>query len=150
MLVVRPARAADIDTLSGLLKALFTIEADFVFDEAKQRRGLQMMAESNSGCLLVAESSEAGVIGMCSGQLLISTAEGGLSLLVEDVVVDAEWRGQGVGRLLMAAVSDWAMKNKVSRLQLLADRNNTPALDFYRRLGWQTTELICLRAFSPR
>jgi hypothetical protein len=35
--------------------------------------------------------------------------------------------------------------NKVSRLQLLADRSNVPALDFYRIMGWHMTELICLR-----
>jgi GNAT superfamily N-acetyltransferase len=81
--------------------------------------------------------------------LLVSTAEGGLSLLVEDVVVQEQWRGRGVGRLLIEALSGWAKANKVSRLQLLADRNNIPALDFYRRLDWHTTELICLRAM-PR
>ena len=147
MVVVRPARPADIDTLCGLLQALFTIEEDFACDAAKQSRGLRMLVDSTRGCLLVA-ASEAGVIGMCSGQLMISTAEGGLSLLVEDVVVDAKWRGQGVGRLLMAAISEWARALDVTRLQLLADRNNIPALDFYRALGWQTTELICLRTFT--
>ncbi|MBA3014112.1 MAG: GNAT family N-acetyltransferase [Proteobacteria bacterium] len=144
MVVVRSARSADIETLVGLLAVLFTIEQDFVVDEEKQRQGLRMMLGCNRCCLLVAES-DSGVIGMCSGQLLISTAEGGLSLLVEDVVVDSQWRGQGVGRLLMEEMSDWAMINNVSRLQLLADRNNIPALDFYHRLGWQVTGLICLR-----
>jgi len=33
----------------------------------------------------------------------------------------------------------------VSRLQLLADRNNIQATDFYQKLGWQATQLICLR-----
>jgi GNAT superfamily N-acetyltransferase len=84
---------------------------------------------------------------MCSGQLLVSTAEGGFSLLVEDVVVDEKWRGRGVGRLMMEAISDYARGKNVRRLQLLADRNNTPALAFYHRLGWKGTELICLRAF---
>ncbi|MDO9040945.1 MAG: GNAT family N-acetyltransferase [Desulfocapsaceae bacterium] len=143
---MRSAEPADLDSLVSLLAALFSIEEDFVFDEPKQRRGLSLMLENERGRVLVAEA-EGLVIGMCSGQLLVSTAEGGLSLLVEDVVVDERWRGRGVGRLLMAAISDWAKANKVSRLQLLADRNNVPALDFYRSLGWHTTELICLRTF---
>ena len=33
-------------------------------------------------------------------------------------------------------------------MQLLADRTNHPALDFYRRQGWQHTQLICLRKYS--
>jgi ribosomal protein S18 acetylase RimI-like enzyme len=146
---IRSAEAADLDRLVSLLAALFVIEEDFAFDEPKQRRGLALMLENERGCVLVAEA-EGQVVGMCTGQLLVSTAEGGLSLLVEDVVVDVQCRGRGVGRLLMAAISDWAGAKKVSRLQLLADRNNVSALDFYRSLGWQTTELICLRTFLQR
>ena len=141
---IRSAEPADLDSLVSLLAALFAIEEDFVVDEARQRRGLTLMFESERGCVLVAEA-EGRVIGMCSGQLLVSTAEGGLSLLVEDVVVHDQWRGRGVGRLLMAAIGGWAKVHEVSRLQLLADRNNIPALGFYQGLGWQTTELICLR-----
>lgn len=144
MVAVRPARAADIDILVPLLRALFTIEADFAADGEKQRRGLQMLLESDRACLLVAEN-ESKVVGMCSGQLVISTAEGGPALLVEDVVVDVSFRGRGVGRMLIEVLKEWAATNNASRLQLLADRNNTPALEFYRRLGWKTTELICLR-----
>ncbi len=146
---IRSAEPADLDRLVSLLAALFSIEDDFAFDEQKQRFGLALMLENERGCVLVAEA-EGRVVGMCTGQLLVSTAEGGLSLLVEDVVVDEQWRGHGVGRLLIEAISGWAKANKVSRLQLLADRNNMPALDFYWSLGWQTTELICLRTFLQR
>lgn len=137
-----------MDSLVSLLATLFSIEQDFVIDEPRQRRGLAMMLKNERCCVLVAES-KGQVIGMCSGQPVISTAEGGLSLLVEDVVIDKQWRRQGVGRLLMEEMIIWAVNNDISRLQLLADRNNTPALDFYRRLGWQTTELICLRTYTP-
>jgi len=146
---IRTAEPADIDRLVFLLATLFAIEEDFVFDEQRQRRGLALMLENERGRVLIAEA-EGQVVGMCTGQLLVSTAEGGLSLLVEDVVVDEQWRGCGIGRLLMAAISDWARTKKVSRLQLLADRNNIPALDFYRSLGWHTTELICLRIYLQR
>jgi len=146
---IRNAQPADLAGLVSLLAALFAIEEDFVADESRQLRGLALMLANERGCVLVAEA-EGQVVGMCSGQLLVSTAEGGLSLLVEDVVVDEQWRGRGIGRLLIEAVSDWSRANKVSRLQLLADRNNIPALDFYRSLGWQITELICLRTFVQR
>ena len=146
---IRIAGPADLASLVSLLALLFSIEEDFVFNEPRQRRGLGLMLANKHGYVLVAEAAGR-VIGMCSGQLLVSTAEGGLSLLVEDVVVDEQWRGRGIGRMLLAAISDWARANEVSRLQLLADRNNFPALDFYRRLGWQTTELICLRTFLQR
>jgi GNAT superfamily N-acetyltransferase len=144
MVIIRPARPGDIDSLTGLLRILFTIEEDFVFDEMRQRRGLQMMLDNDRACVLAAEAADR-VIGMCSGQLTVSTAEGGPALLVEDVVVLPDWHGRGIGRRLMESLCAWAGEQRVRRLQLLADRNNGPALDFYAKLGWQTTELICLR-----
>ena len=82
---------------------------------------------------------------MCSGQLTVSTSEGGLAVLVEDVIVNQVGRGRGVGRQLMESLGQWADSQGATRLQLLADRNNQPALEFYKKLGWQSTELICLR-----
>ena len=141
---IRPARPADLDDLVALLQVLFSIEEDFNSDPARQRSGLEMMLDHDGAVILVAEA-ESRVIGMCSGQFTISTAEGGAALLVEDVVVAEAWQGQGVGRKLMQALEQWAQAEKVERLQLLADRNNQVALEFYTTLGWQSTELICLR-----
>jgi len=141
---IRLAVASDIEALTSLLQILFSIEEDFFFNQPLQRRGLELMLTNDRCCVLVAEDNGQ-VVGMCSGQLTISTAEGGPALLVEDMVVLADYRGQGLGQRLMAKVAEWGKTKGVSRLQLLADRNNTSALEFYKRLGWQTTELICLR-----
>jgi GNAT superfamily N-acetyltransferase len=85
---------------------------------------------------------------MCTGQLVISTAEGGPAVVVEDMVVDPAHRRRGVGRSLMKAMAGWAAEQGATRLQLLADKNNPPALAFYERIGWQATALICLRQYS--
>ena len=144
MPTLRKARRPDLEQLTALLRLLFTIEEDFSFNAHKQRQGLLMMLNNDRGCILVAE--EAGqVIGMCTGQLVISTAEGGPAVLVEDMVVDPAHRGQGTGRALMNSMAGWALEQGATRLQLLADKNNAPACTFYERLGWQTTALICLR-----
>jgi GNAT superfamily N-acetyltransferase len=142
--MIRPARPDDLEVLVDLLRMLFAVEADFDFDAARQRQGLAMLLAHETAVILVAEAAGQ-VIGMCSGQLTISTAEGGFALLVEDVVVAGPWQGKGVGRELLAALEQWARSRKIARLQLLADRNNGAALEFYRKLGWQPTELICQR-----
>jgi GNAT superfamily N-acetyltransferase len=82
---------------------------------------------------------------MCTAQTLISTAEGGMVALIEDMVVDPGYQGMGIGQRLMAAIEDWAGQHGATRLQLLADRHNSQALSFYEKIGWQRTELICLR-----
>jgi ribosomal protein S18 acetylase RimI-like enzyme len=144
MISIRKACSEDIPSLIDLLKILFSIEEDFVFDERLQRLGVDLMIRDKRGCILVAEHLGS-VVGMGSGQLTVSTAEGGPALLVEDVVVMEKWRDRGVGRSLMDALAKWAALRGVFRLQLLADKSNQQALDFYHGLGWTTTQLICLR-----
>ncbi len=144
MVTIRAAEVQDIDSLVSLLHVLFAIEEDFAYNKDRQRRGLAMMLENPKGCVLVAETVGQ-VIGMCTGQIIVSTAEGGPALLVEDVVVLEAWRGRGVGRQLLEWLDTWTAARGISRLQLLADRSNTAVLGFYEKLGWQPTALVCLR-----
>lgn len=113
-------------------------------DPGKQERGIRLMLANNQAVILVAEKAGT-VIGMCSGQLLISTAEGAPVSLVEDVVLLPEYRRMGIGSRLLAAAFDWTVQRGGRRLQLLADRNNLEGLQFYHSSGWMSTQLICLR-----
>ena len=141
---LRSAVAADMDSLLDLLAALFTIEQDFTPDREKQRRGLERLLDAPDAHVVVAE--EAGrVVGMATLQVVISTAEGGPAGLIEDVVVSESQRGRGIGRALMDDLIAWAGERGLTRLQLLADRDNQSALDFYRKQGWTLTRLIALR-----
>jgi ribosomal protein S18 acetylase RimI-like enzyme len=143
---IRDARSEDIPALVALLRQLFAIETDFKFDVERHRRGLALMIDGcgKHRCVRVAEA-EGAVVGMGTVQMLASTAEGGWVALLEDIVVDARWRGRGIGRELMAALEAWSAVHGATRLQLLADRTNFPALDFYDRIGWRPTRMICLR-----
>lgn len=146
MIIIRPAKPTDVGQLVELLKALFTIEADFVFDSDKQALGLRQLLNSDKDCILVAESPhDQKVVGLCTVQTLISTAEGGSVGLLEDLVVAADFRNQGIATKLLAEVVCWAESQGLKRLQLLADKNNQLALAFYEKQGWQSTQLVCLR-----
>lgn len=142
--IIRRASHTDIPGLIELLQILFIIETDFSVDKSKQRIGLEMMlSDSTNRCIMVADVNQQ-VVGMCTAQILVSTAEGGVVALIEDLVVDNEHRGKGIGRNLLLSVENWAAEKGAKRLQLLADRNNTPALKFYQKMRWNYTQLICL------
>ena len=145
-ITIRNAEDMDLDAMLALLSELFAVEADFTPDPVRQRRGLCLMLDGchKHRCIKVAEVSGV-VVGMCSAQVLISTAQGGPAALVEDVVVGPAYRRLGIGRRLMTAIAAWGQRRGATRLQLLADRNNTDALAFYHKMGWQPTQLICMR-----
>ncbi len=141
---VRTARGEDVEELAGLLGQLFDIEADFAPDAVKQRAGLRLLLGRPDALVAVAEA-DGRAVGMCSVQTLVSTAEGGRAGLLEDLVVAQEWRGRGIGTLLLQAAERWARDRGLVRLQLLADRTNAPALGFYGARGWGGTRLVALR-----
>jgi len=145
-ITIRAARPEDIPPMTDLLAELFRIETDFAPEVEKQVRGLSVLVADQPGrsCVLVAEQGGM-VAGMATVQTLISTAEGGQVGLVEDVVVHRDLRGRGIGTRLIAEIVAWARSQGLTRLQLLADRDNQPALDFYASRNWGITHLICLR-----
>jgi GNAT superfamily N-acetyltransferase len=143
--MIRNATRQDAPALVALLGTLFSIEDDFTVDPEKQYRGILMMLDAcgKHRCIRVAEMAGR-VIGMASVQTRISTAEGGIVGMVEDVVIQEKWRGKGVGSRLLQSIDAWASQHGLLRLQLLADKKNLPALQFYRSRGWAVMELICL------
>ena len=143
-IAIRQASRADITALVGLLQQLFSIEQDFQPDPNKQYCGLELLLESDLAQVFVAECGNR-IVGMLTVQILISTAQGGPVGLVEDVVVDAASRGQGIGGVLLEHLRQWSQQQGLSRLQLLADRGNVRALEFYQKQGWMLTSLGGLR-----
>lgn len=144
-IAIRYATTEDIEEMLPLLRELFSIENDFQFDEGRARRGLRLLLrEGEAGVVLVAETARR-VVGMCTLQVLISTAEGGLVGLVEDVVVHPDYRRHAIGKRLLAGLEQWARGRGLTRLQLLYDLDNCDALPFYSALGWRETRLAALR-----
>jgi len=142
--IIRKACTDDINAMTSLLSELFNIEADFTPNIRRQRQGLADLMDNRGATLLVAVAGS-NIVGMCTLQPLLSTAEGGKVGVVEDLVVADSYRKSGVGRKLLKEIETTARAAGMSRLQLLSDRNNEVASTFYDRLGWATTSMIAYR-----
>nr|NJM03841.1 GNAT family N-acetyltransferase [Desulfobacula sp.] len=144
-LIIRNAESRDIESLVRLLEQLFSIEKDFEFNAKAHRRGLALLLD---GCgkhrAVKVAVCHGKIIGMCTAQTRISTAKGSITAVLEDLVVDSAHRGQEIGQGLLAEMEQWARKRGIAHLQLLADKDNSPALAFYKRHEWQPTNLVCL------
>jgi GNAT superfamily N-acetyltransferase len=142
---IEPAQRADIPQLAALLNDLFEVELDFTADPTRQIWGLELLieeaAKSDRQIVAVARADRGQPVGMASGQIVISTAEGAPSVWIEDVVVDAAHRRQGIGNQLIEFLLAWSKARGATRMQLVSDRENPGADLFYTALGWQATQL---------
>jgi GNAT superfamily N-acetyltransferase len=142
------ANETDIADLISLLSILFGIEKDFSADFTKQKTGLEMLLKNpQAATIQVAKNAAGKAIGMVSAQLVISTAQGAKSAWVEDMVIDADYRDQGIGKQLLQNALDWAKNKGATRAQLLVDIENSEALGYYQHLNWESTQLQARRVF---
>jgi GNAT superfamily N-acetyltransferase len=139
------ATADDLTRLADLLAELFMLENDFVPERDKQLRALRLILDDPALGRLFVLRVDGEVAGMANALITVSTAEGGRVLLLEDVIVHKEYRGSGLGRKLVEHVMVWAREQGMTRVTLLADRDNQAALDFYRRLGFAASHMTVLR-----
>jgi len=136
---------ADLPALASLLQELFTMESDFEPGAARQDAGLRLILDNPAlGRIFVLRVGE-NVVGMANALVTVSTAEGTLVLLLEDVIVAEPWRGKGLGARLVNHVMAWARAQGYSRATLLADRNNPQALRFYEKLDFRVSAMRVYR-----
>lgn len=63
------------------------------------------------------------------------------------LAVDADRRGTGVGRTLMAKAEHWLGEQGVPKVQLMVRTSNAAVVDFYQRLGYSDQGCVVLGRF---
>jgi GNAT superfamily N-acetyltransferase len=64
-----------------------------------------------------------------------STFRGRAGLYLEDLFVEPEHRGKGIGKALLVHLAKLAVERGYGRVQWVVLDWNTPAIEFYRKLG---------------
>lgn len=141
---VRAATIEDIPELCGLLHELFSIEAEFQPDQAKQEAALrEILSNPGIGKILVLHENGT-VIGMVSLLFTVSTACGGKAILLEDMVIKSSHRSKGTGSILLGHAMAFARSNGYTRITLLTDSDN-PTIRFYERHGFNLSSMVPMR-----
>jgi GNAT superfamily N-acetyltransferase len=143
--IVDFATAEDLPAMADLLHELFTLESDFQPRRDQQLRGLQQILAAPALGQLFVVRADGRVIGMANALISVSTALGSAVALLEDVIVQREYRGQGLGRRLVEQVCAWAKSQGMVRVTLLADKDNSAALAFYETLGFAPSAMVVRR-----
>jgi GNAT superfamily N-acetyltransferase len=147
--VVSLASISDVPELVALLGVLFKQESDFVPQPERQKRAIEEILSSPwRGCILVARR-RGPCVGMVSLLETISSAEGGVAVWLEDLVISPDVRGQGVGSALVNAAFLACQSRGITRITLLTDNDNTGARRFYARHGFVASAMTPLRRYLP-
>lgn len=142
-IVIRPAvlrapgetGADDAETVRRLVRALAEVQAaaDYVTGSVDDLRR-DGSGENPYFRAMLAERSDGTAVGLALYYFVYSTWAGRPKLYVEDLYVDGNLRGTGLGRRLMAALAREAIKRGCVKLDLSVKTDND-ARDFYARLG---------------
>jgi GNAT superfamily N-acetyltransferase len=139
------ATQSDLPRLVELLAVLFEEEQEFGPDADKQRRALEMiLSDARVGRVFVARQ-DGRAVAMASLLYTVSSAEGGRAALFEDLVVDPDERGKGIGTALLRHVVGAARAEGLTRITLMTDRGNKRAQALYRRLGFVASTMTAMR-----
>jgi GNAT superfamily N-acetyltransferase len=84
--------------------------------------------------VVLARTSES-VVGFALFHHNFSTFLGRPGLYLEDLFVVPEWRGRGIGRLLLSRLAKMAVQRGCGRMEWSVLDWNEPAVGFYQRLG---------------
>jgi len=136
---LRPATAADCETLFTLISALAEYEKLTHLVEATPRK----LEEALFGARPLAEAVLVEVPGAQGPQAVgfalffhnFSTFLSRRGLYLEDLYVDPAWRGHGMGKALLRHLAALAVERGCGRFEWTVLDWNTPSIDFYRAMG---------------
>ncbi len=141
---IEPAILDDLPLMADLLADLFSHEPEFRANHAKQMRGLKLILEKPDRGRIFVLRNNARIVAMVNLLFTISTAEGGFVIIMEDLVVHADHRGQGHGARLLRHAIDFAREKNFLRIALVTHRDGR-VLEFWRRHGFIESEMVTMR-----
>jgi len=132
---IRPATAADVGQILAFIRALAAYEREPDAVTATEADLLRDGFGPNPfyHCLIAEHDGKPA--GFAFYFFNYSTWMGRPGLYLEDLFVQPEFRGLGIGKALLERVAAIAVENNCPRLQWEVLDWNTPAIDFYRASG---------------
>ncbi len=132
---VRPARHDELDALIAAYEWLFAAPGarPALYDEARARKTLTFLIDSDQAAVLVAEADGGAIAGLCTVALDLRSVRYGQRAWVEDLAVDPARRSGGVGKALLDAAKAWGRERGATHLELDSGDARADAHRFYVR-----------------
>jgi GNAT superfamily N-acetyltransferase len=134
-LVIRPARADEAGLVFEFIMKLAVYEKlAHEVETTPEEIGSALFGPAPRAFCDIAEWD--GVpVGFAFWFYTFSTFHGKHGIYLEDLFVDPDQRGKGIGKALIAHLAQRCVREGLPRLQWWVLNWNTPAIDFYRSIG---------------
>jgi GNAT superfamily N-acetyltransferase len=137
MLTLRPATADDVPRILQLIRDLATYEREPEAVDATEADLLRDGFGASPRFQVLLAAWDGQVVGMAFYFFAYSTWRGRPVLYLEDLFVQPEHRGNGIGLALMRALAERAVAEKCPRFVWQVLDWNAPSIAFYEKLGAQ-------------
>jgi GNAT superfamily N-acetyltransferase len=95
----------------------------------------QLRRVNDERAIFVAVVPRAGVVGWIAVSLFEGLTDSGRAD-IDGCVVEDEYRGNGIGRLLVQTAETWARRRNCTSIRLVSNVMRERAHEFYKRLGY--------------
>jgi len=129
-------RTATIDDAEAIADLLTQLGYPTTMADAGAR--IAYLCGDQDAILLAANGTQ--VCGMATVHVLPVIHYTGTMARVTAFVVDANSRGRGVGKMLLAAIREFASVRKVHRIEVVSGNHRPEAHAFYLAAGYKATE----------
>jgi GNAT superfamily N-acetyltransferase len=133
---VRPVRPDDVPAVVDLVRELAGYE-NALHEARMTEEQLSAALFGDSPALFghVAVADDGAVVGMALWFLNFSTWRGTHGVYLEDLYVQPQHRGSGLGRELLRTLADLCVQRGYDRLEWSVLDWNTPSIEFYESAG---------------
>jgi GNAT superfamily N-acetyltransferase len=132
---LRVAALSDSPALAALVTQL-----GYATTAADMKERLEHLLPHPEHAMVVAEMS-GDVVGMVAGQVGPALEMNGVYGRVTGLVVDARWRGHGIGATLMRHIECWFRERGAHTIVLTSGHHRVDAHTFYKTMGYEPTGL---------
>jgi GNAT superfamily N-acetyltransferase len=132
---IRAAEPGEEESLVALYEWLFAPPGlrPRQWDPKRAAVALRGAIDSHDAAVLVAQSEEGKLVGICTAYQDLHSVRFGYRAWVEDLAVDPERRSLGIGKRLLDAAKDWARERGATHLELDSAETRADAHRFYER-----------------
>lgn len=141
MIQIRPACERDLAVTAGLLSQL-----GYPVSPAELAPHFEAVLKSREVDVFLAEAAGPIVVGLISLALLATLRLRGFQVCIEEMIVDAGWRGRDIGGQLVRFAEGYARQRGAVMLEVLSNRGRESFhRGFYEKHGFALSEHAVFR-----